>query len=852
MPYLYESLDTLTQFGAIQNKSIPLIEDNLSPKLPIREYQIKSFSRFDYFYKMEFEGKQVKPYHLLYNMATGSGKTLVMAGLMLYLYEKGYRNFLFFVNSKNIIKKTKENFLNSKSLKYLFNESLFINGEKVEVKEVDSFDTSDEKNINIKFTTIQQLYTDLELTIKENSVSYEDFADKKIVLIADEAHHLSASTKKKDSEEKAKWEGTVMKILNQNTENVLLEFTATLDYKNKEISNKYENKVIYKYDLAQFRNDKYSKEICLIRTLYNEEERILQALILNLYRQEIAASNNINLKPVILFKAKRTIKESETNKENFHKLIDRLTESDIENIKRSSTIPVIRKAFDYFEKTGHSNSEITKRIKSNFRSENCISANNDDEAEMNQILLNTLEDYNNPIRAVFAVMKLNEGWDVLNLFDIVRLYEGRDSKGNKAGSTTISEAQLIGRGARYFPFVTNGGEDKFKRKYDDDIENALKTIEELYYHTKEDSKYISELKKALVESGIYEDEDKTEIKQLSLKLDFKKTDFYKKGRVVFNVKVGKNYDKVKSFSDLGVKKKNYLYMLSSGSGGATSVFGKDTEGNPASNMIKADTKLSEIPEHVIRFALTKNPFYNFSNLIRFFPALQSHSDFIVNADYLGGLQITLSGDKQQLKEISNLDFLLAIIGLLDNIEREIKSNLTEYEGSEFFNKKISDVFKDKQIKVIKESERSKGQEEVVSDKPWYVFNANYGTAEEKAFVELFSREFDNLKKKFDNVFLIRNEREVKIVDKLGRTFEPDFILYCHKKERKHLTYQVFIEPKGIYLMGNDAWKEDFLIELRKKKDIIQIRTDKYLITGIPFYSNKTENDFKREFENTFT
>lgn len=293
-------------------------------------------------------------------------------------------------------------------------------------------------------------------------------------------------------------------------------------------------------------------------------------------------------------------------------------------------------------------------------------------------------------------------------------------------------------------------------------------------------------------------------------------------------------------------------MLSSGSGGATSVFGKDTEGNPASNMIKADTKLSEIPEHVIRFALTKNPFYNFSNLIRFFPALQSHSDFIVNADYLGGLQITLSGDKQQLKEISNLDFLLAIIGLLDNIEREIKSNLTEYEGSEFFNKKISDVFKDKQIKVIKESERSKGQEEVVSDKPWYVFNANYGTAEEKAFVELFSREFDNLKKKFDNVFLIRNEREVKIVDKLGRTFEPDFILYCHKKERKHLTYQVFIEPKGIYLMGNDAWKEDFLIELRKKKDIIQIRTDKYLITGIPFYSNKTENDFKREFENTFT
>lgn len=851
MAYLYESFDTLTQFGAIPNKRISLIEDNLSPKLPIREYQIKAFSRFDYFYNTEFEGKQVKPYHLLYNMATGSGKTLVMAGLMLYLYEKGYRNFLFFVNSKNIIKKTKENFLNSKSFKYLFNESLFINGEKVEVKEVETFDASDDRNINIKFTTIQQLYTDLELTIKENSVSYEEFEDKKIILIADEAHHLSASTKKKDSEEKAKWEGTVMKILNQNTENVLLEFTATLDYKNKEISDKYENKVIYKYDLAHFRNDKYSKEISLIRTLYNEEERILQALILNLYRQEIAASNNINLKPVILFKAKRTIKESELNKENFHKLIDRLTASEIENIKRTSTIPVIRKAFDYFEKTGHSNSEMAKRIKSNFRFENCISANNDDEAEMNQILLNTLEDAGNPIRAVFAVMKLNEGWDVLNLFDIVRLYEGRDSKGNKAGSTTISEAQLIGRGARYFPFELKKGEDKFKRKFDDDIENELKTIEELYYHTKEDSKYISELKKALVESGIYDDEDKMEIKQLTLKLDFKKTDFYKNGRVVFNEKVGKNYDKIKSFSDLGVKKKNFSYTLSSGTGAATSVFGKDTDAKSSSAPGKADIKLLEIPEHIIRYALTKNPFYKFSNLIRFFPALQSHNEFIVSMDYLGGLQITFTGEKSLLKEISNLDYLHAVIGLLENIEKEIKSNLTEYEGSEFFNKKIKDVFKDKQIKVAKGSERSIGQEEVVSDKPWYVFNANYGTTEEKAFVELFSREFDNLKKKFDNIFLIRNEREVKIVDKIGRTFEPDFILYCSKKKSKRLIYQVFIEPKGIYLKGNDQWKEDFLICLRKKKNVIHIRSDKYLITGVPFYSNKTENDFRKEFENTF-
>ncbi|MBV6478452.1 MAG: hypothetical protein HGGPFJEG_01207 [Ignavibacteria bacterium] len=852
MTYLYEELDNAAKHNtAISNTHIPHIEDNLSPRLPIRDYQIKAFSRFDYFLKADFDGKQNKPYHLLYNMATGSGKTLVMAGLVLYLFEKGYRNFLFFVNSKNIIKKTKENFLNPKSFKYLFNNEISINGKKLFIKEIDTFDTADDKNINLKFTTIQQLHTDLELTIKENSVSYEDFKDKKIVLIADEAHHFSASTKKQELEEKAKWEGTVVKILNQNIENILLEFTATLDYSNQDISNKYQDKVIYKYDLAQFRNDKFSKEISLIRTNYKEEERILQALILNQYRQELAADNNVNLKPVILFKAKRTIKESEKNKEKFHKLIDNLTYSNIDNIRTSSGIPIIGKAFDYFKEKKINSALIANRIKENFKFENCISANSDDEAEMNQILLNTLEDENNPIRAVFAVMKLNEGWDVLNLFDIVRLYESRDSKGSKAGKTTISEAQLIGRGARYFPFKIKEGDDKFTRKYDGDIENNLKVIEELYYHTKEDSKYISELKKALIESGIYEDEDNMEIKQLTLKPDFKKSDFYKNGKVVFNKKIEKNYAKVKSFSDLGVVKSNFSYNISSGIGIETAIFKNEKASVETTSSGQRDVKLSEIPNNVIQFALSKNPFFNFSNLKKFFPNLKSQSEFISSENYLRSLEITFKGDQSQLIRISNLDFLLAVIALLEKIEKEIKSNLSEYEGSEFFNEGIKKIFNDKQIKVRKNSVRADGQEDVVSDKQWYVYNANYGTAEEKKFVELFSRLVTDFKKIFDTIYLIRNEREIKIVDKSGRAFEPDFILFCHSKRKEKIVYQVFIEPKGEHLEAKDKWKEEFLLELRENKKTIHIKSNEYIITAVPFYSNRKENFFKNDFRNTF-
>lgn len=163
MAFLYETLNTASGFVPMDKTRFSLIEDNLNPKFPIREYQIKSFSRFDYFLNNNFEGKPNKPTHLLYNMATGSGKTLVMAGLMLYLYEKGFRNFLFFVNSNNIIKKTKDNFLNPQASKYLFNDKIVIDGKEVYIKETDTFESADDKNINIKFTTIQQLHIDLML-----------------------------------------------------------------------------------------------------------------------------------------------------------------------------------------------------------------------------------------------------------------------------------------------------------------------------------------------------------------------------------------------------------------------------------------------------------------------------------------------------------------------------------------------------------------------------------------------------------------------------------------------------------------------------------------------------------------
>ena len=846
MAFLHEIFNNSIAKKALAQVDVPIwITDNL--KFKQRPYQVEAFKRYLYLDQEDLEEKPQKPYHLLYNMATGSGKTLIMAGLILHLYEKGYRNFLFFVNSNNIIQKTKDNFLNPQASKYLFNDKIVIDGKEILIKEIDNFDEADNQNINLKFTTIQQLHIDLNNT-KENSVTYEDLKDKKLVLIADEAHHLVAGTRAGNLI--GSWEDTVKKIHVSNFENILLEFTATIDTDTAALVTHYQDKVIFRYDLAEFRKDKYSKEINLIRSLYDEQDRIIQALILNLYRQELATSNNINLKPVILFKAKRTIKESEQNKENFHKLIDDFSVVLVEKIKKTSTVPIVQKAFRFFESKSISVNEIVKRIQANFRFENCLSANNDAEAEENQILLNTLEDENNPIRAIFAVQKLNEGWDVLNLFDIVRLYEGQNTGGRNTaiGTTTLAEAQLIGRGARYFPFALEAGQDKFTRKFDDDISNDLKTLEELYYHTEEDSRYISELKRALVDTGIYEDDENLVTKQLTLKLEFKKTDFYEKGQVFFNKKIPKNFKNIKSFADLGVKKTNFRHTLSSGVGRMSSAFFEMEPTRLNDEVITSkDVKLTDIPKNTIRFALSQNPFFYFNNLEKF--NIGSISNFIESKEFLAGLEITFAGTPDRLKKIDLFDYLQALNGLLQNIEADIKSNLTEYEGSDYIKESIHKVFKDKQIRVNQYDERADGQEALVTKESWYVYNANYGTSEEKKFVELFARRFEGLKQKFENIYLVRNEREIKIHDKLGRAFEPDFLLFCKQRDGEQMTFQVFIEPKGNHLLGHDKWKEEFLKEISTEQKTIQIYTDTYLITAVPFYNYNNENEFKTTLEN---
>jgi len=865
---LSQEYDVLYKHGVIKKEIPKYIEDNLNSHFKLRPYQIEAIARF--IYHMEEDPNRKKPTQLLFNMATGSGKTLLMAADILYLYNKGYRNFLFFVNSTNIIEKTRDNFLNPLSPKYLFNQRIKFEDKNVSIREVSNFDEANEEDINIIFTTIQGLHSQLNL-FRENSISFEDFKDKKIVLISDEAHHINAWTRSRlsrtEEEMKKTWEYTVMKILNSNPENIMLEYTATIDLENPSIYSKYKDKIIFEYDLKQFRIDGYSKEVKVLQADLENWERMLQAVILSQYRRKIAERNGIRLKSVILFKS-RSIKESKENYELFRERMDNLSEADIENIKANANGTVLERVFNYFEYEGITIENLITELKEDFSEEKCILLDSENIDKEKQIRLNTLEDENNEIRAIFAVKMLDEGWDVLNLFDIVRLYDTRDGQWTRdgryiPGNTTIAERQLIGRGARYYPFKINEDDDPFKRKFDNQPENPLKILEELYYHSKHNPRYIQELTTALKEYGIMPYEEK-EI-QLRVKHDIKNTEFWKKEFLFVNKKVEADRKGIKTIDDIEIER-TYKYRLPTGFLGEDVVLQEETTDRNSFETTTRTFSLGDFGDTIIRKAMAKLDFYRFSNLKKYFPDLNSSKEFI---ESLKKINVDITSSREKLSNLTPDDKLKVCLNVLLQLENEILNEYVEYKGTEVFIPiEIKEVVKDKQVKI---NVGDYGDQEYgvpmsnakhidlrlnLADKDWYIYDENYGTYEEKSFVKFIDGVINELRQKYSEVYLLRNASLFKIYRfSDGKAMEPDFVLFLKKEGSEEIEqYQLFIEPKGEHLIKTDQWKEDFLKEIEKKYSIKLEATlfgenEKYRLIGLPFYNNENRKSiFVEEFK----
>ncbi len=869
--------------------------------------------------KKILKGEAVSPNHLMFNMATGSGKTLVMAALILYYYKQGYRNFIFFVNQNTILGKTQANFIDSSHNKYLFAENIVIDGVHVNIREVELFSNSCD-DIQIKFTTIQKLHNDIYRE-GENALLLSDLQKRDVVLFGDEAHHLNASTSKKKSaanelsedisfigelKDNAKeediersWEHTVRQCILEKdgkstgiNKNVLLEFTATIPNMD-EVKEKYEDKIISKFELKDFVEAGCTKHIRLVQSNLELRERILQALLLNWYRYAIATKYGIaNFKPVILFRSK-TIEESKADYQKFLELCKNIKAKDFDFTKKLAKIKsadqdpynldgrIFERITLYLKENNISFETVVQYIRENFKERNLIITNSKDGTKTKERtsseqdrLLNSLEDSNNHIRAIFTVQRLTEGWDVLNLYDIVRLYEGRDMDfhNKKAGSSTTSEVQLIGRGVRYYPFSYKDKE-KNRRKFDADLQNELRVLEEFYFHSDEDHRYISELSAELKNRGLIQEkrtqkifrikEDKKDnIKGMylfvneqkenperrlkTLPEDFKNLPTFE-SRILTSV-----YSEVQSvdFS----KKEDELYVAESGA---------------LATVIKS---FFEIPLHIRQKAfhrLNTNPesYFCFENLRKRF-SVESADDFF---NFIKDVKISITSDTK-FEEIPNKRLLSLCEDFLLYIQKELETYDRPFVGSDFYLVKFSDIFtldgekgkvnfvKEKMILMDdsnQETQENKNLEVELRNTEWYMLDSFWGTSEERKLIEFIKSHESNLNEKYDSFQLFRNEEVYKIFDfDTGRGFQPDFLLLLHGKlNKQNAYYQVFIEPKGKHLAGNDndGWKQEFLAKITEKyglDHIVMEKTDGYILIGLPFFNSEDEL-IKKRFEKSF-
>lgn len=856
--FLYEKLDVAKEVG--MSIDLPeIIRSGLSKKISLREYQIDAFANFALYFDNDGLRKN-KQVHTLFHMATGSGKTVIMAGLILHLYTKGYRKFLFFVNQTNVLEKTIDNFINPLSNKYLFNYVVEYLGKKVKIKRVENFSGNVlDDEIEILFTTTQKLHMDL-FEAKENSLTYDDFENNKVVFISDESHHINSLTKKptKDEEEAAKsWEYSVTNALSRNRDSIMLEFTATCDLKDKNVLQKYKDKIIFNYPLISFRESGYTKDFQNFATDTDLWTRSLMALVMSEYRRFLFADLKLNIKPVVMLKSQK-IDESKKFYEEFFKKVKGLTSYELQSLELVG-IEKLTQAINYFKEKDETLELLEQSIKTSFTEDTSIIMNGaSDNNKEKQLLVNSLEDLNNPIRLIFAVDMLNEGWDMLNLFDIVRLYDTRQASGKvgKVGSYTIKEAQLIGRGARYCPFVVDDEELKFKRKFDGDISNPNRILETMYFHSKNDSRYISELKNALIETGLQAPDQI--ILEYRLKDEFKDSDFYKKSYVFSNKRLLKGRDEVHSLEP-SMRTKTYYYTAISGKGNILNLIGDNAPGTSNIKTNLKNIKFKDIDYNILLGAIECFEELRFDILKEKYPSLKSMREFLTSDEFLGNSNVEITYYQD---ELNGKILYSAVKHALVKIASHVMAIKPEYVGSkEFEPKQLKAILKDKKISLgAVEQNGGKGNSQNncsnkeyrldLTNESWYVFNDNYGTSEEKLFVKYFKTQIEpKLKAKDLEYYVVRNERvpELAIYSfEAGERFEPDFLLFVRKKRNEGvLIYQGYVEPKGNQLLEKDAWKEAFSMQIEKEHSVKGLFADDYKIIGFPFFNNDNRME---EFE----
>ena len=262
-------------FSGHETSLFDLVETSVT-KHRLRYYQIEALYVLDYLLGMppskvekktlieviDEEAKVTAPF-LGFEMATGSGKTMLMGASIFYIFKRyGIHNFLIITPaSTDIYQKTILNFARGTFESVWANDAPFsynlVTGDDYTATPLyDGFDST--RDLSIFVFNITKFGTNAVNTAKSwessiwkdqhgNTVSIRDYLQKeKLVIITDEAHHAQSRVSRE--------------IIKSFHPELVLEYTATAIEASRHEAKKSQT-IVYKYDIRKLLEDGYGKTV---------------------------------------------------------------------------------------------------------------------------------------------------------------------------------------------------------------------------------------------------------------------------------------------------------------------------------------------------------------------------------------------------------------------------------------------------------------------------------------------------------------------------------------------------------------------------------------------------------------
>lgn len=418
------------------------------------------------------ESNKKAPY-IGFEMATGSGKTMLMGATVYYLNKlHGIKNFLVVTpSSTEIYKKTIRNFTKG-TLETIWNDDVpfkfnLITGDNYQDQK-DLFAKDTDANIFIfnidKFGT-NATKTKLPWESSEwkdsngSTISLLDFlSQNELIIITDEAHHAQ-STKAKQ-------------VINAFKPKAVIEFTATAVEAEKSAAKKNQT-IVYKYDIKRFLEDKYGKKVRVLalpggeqktkgkKTEISDVEKYkLHTFFLVHLLKKKALNSDVkcrDLKAIGFVKVKNEIAFSEKIEEYIKNNLATETEYlevILEKAKAEDT-ETTNLILEMFEQDYNSNiSKLQEDINKAAQTAILLHSKSD------KLIKKKFDDIQkNDVEVVIFIDMLNEGIDMPNIYTMVIIND-------TPSEFKTSVKQIVGRGVRL---------NKFQREYDQVEDNDLLT-----------------------------------------------------------------------------------------------------------------------------------------------------------------------------------------------------------------------------------------------------------------------------------------------------------------------------------------------------------------------------------------